>query len=54
MLAGQSRKRSWEQLEGEGLGRMKLQGLKMATETNGAMKMHHCMWLLPILTTVYR
>ncbi|CAB1103223.1 unnamed protein product [Ectocarpus sp. CCAP 1310/34] len=54
MFARESGKRSWEQLEAEELGGMKLQGPSTAVEAFGVIKKKKCARKFPLLTTIYR
>ncbi|CAM9297521.1 unnamed protein product [Ectocarpus sp. 6 AP-2014] len=54
MFARESGKRSWEQLEVEELGGMKLQGPSTAVEAFGVIKKKKCARKFPLLTTIYR
>lgn len=57
MFTGQggkrSLKRSVKQLEGKGLGGVKVQGLRTAAEASSVMK-KRLSWMFPLLTIVYR
>lgn len=54
MFARESGKRSWEQLEEEELGGMKLQGPSTAVEAFGVIKKRKSVRRFPLLTTIYR
>lgn len=54
MFAREGGKRSWEQLEGEELGGMKLQGPSTAVEAFGVIKKRKCIRRFPLLTSIYR
>eukprot|EP00752_Nemacystus_decipiens_P012566 g11128.t1 len=54
MFAREGGKRSWEQLEADELGGMKLQGPSTAVEAFGVIRKRKCVRRFPLLTTIYR
>lgn len=54
MFAREGGKRSWEQLEVDELGGMKLQGPSTAVEAFGVIKKRKSIRRFPLLTTIYR
>lgn len=54
MFAREGGKRSWQQLEEEELGGMKLQGPSTTLEAYRAIRRRNCARRFPLLTTIYR